>query len=59
MTYRRRTTSQTWHWQLGCSKWPEKDYVQTTLKPKTGTLCGQCMSKDKTPRHGLVDHKSG
>jgi len=47
MTYRRRKDSETWHWRLECERWPDKNYVEATLRPKTGTLCGRCTSKER------------
>jgi hypothetical protein len=46
-TYRRKKTSDTWHWCTNCSNWPTSDYVEREGKPSTGELCDQCKPKDE------------
>jgi len=46
MTYRRRTSGDTWHFCTNCSLWPTSDYKEQQGKPTTGELCNQCRSKD-------------
>lgn len=45
--YRKRETSDTWHWREDCSIWPTKDYTERKTKPKSGELCNQCAAKDR------------
>ena len=45
MLYRRRKSSDTWHWCQNCFNWPKKDYVQRNTKPTNGELCNQCQAK--------------
>lgn len=46
MTYRRRTSGDTWHFCTNCSLWPTIDYKEQQGKPTTGELCNQCRSKN-------------
>lgn len=46
--YRKRKTSDTWHWQKDCSNFPAKaESVQKHEKPKSGELCNECKAKAK------------
>jgi hypothetical protein len=44
-TYRRKKTSDTWHWCRNCSNWPTSDYVEQSTKPTTGELDNECRAK--------------
>ena len=46
MTYRKRKTSDTWHWCRNCTQWPTYDYVERPDKPTSGELCNECKSKE-------------
>lgn len=46
MTYRRRTSGDTWHFCTNYSLWPTSDYKEQQGKPTTGELCNQCRSKN-------------
>lgn len=46
-TYRRRKSSDTWHWCRNCSNWPSSDYVEKSSKPSSGELCDECLAKVK------------
>lgn len=43
--YRRRKSSDTWHFCTNCSKWPTRNYEQQTIMPKIGKLCDECRAK--------------
>ena len=45
--YRRKKTSDTWHWCTNCSEWPTSDYVEQSEKPTTGELDNQCKAKEQ------------
>ncbi len=45
--YRKRMTSDTWHWFPNCTNWPTYAYVSKDKKPKKGDLCNQCRAKQK------------
>ena len=45
MTYRRRRSSDTWHFCTNCNNWPTYDYVEQQSKPTTGELCDECRAK--------------
>ena len=57
MIYVRRKKSDTWHFMENCSLYPAlvnsntfediKDLVIEDVKPTTGELCNQCLSKYK------------
>lgn len=48
MTYRKKHSSDTWHWCSNCSDWPTSDYAtHTGSKPTSGELCDQCETKQK------------
>lgn len=48
MAYRRRKTSDTWHWCTNCSNWPAKaESVESATKPSSGELCDECKAKQK------------
>ena len=44
--YRKRNTSDTWHFCTNCTNWPTSDYVSRQTKPTTGELCDQCLGKE-------------
>lgn len=45
MTFRKRKSSDTWHFMPSCSNWPTRDFEQRSDKPKSGELCDQCKAK--------------
>jgi len=49
--YRKRKNTDTWHWCVNCSKWPEdwEDYdeVETDGRPTDGELDNECRAKEK------------
>ncbi len=50
--YRRRVTSDTWHYHVLCRWWPKlKDkYVCKDKKPSSGELCNQCRAKARADK---------
>jgi len=44
--FRRRTTSDTWHWCRNCHLWPTSGYVMRKTRP-SGDLCNHCKGKEK------------
>jgi len=46
MKYRKAKGSDTYHWCTNCSRWPTKDYTETTEKP-SGEQCNECREKEK------------
>ena len=47
VTYRRRTSNDTWHWCRNCSTWPTNDYEESLSKPTVGELCNECHGKQR------------
>jgi hypothetical protein len=45
MVYRRKRTSDTWHFCRNCSNWPTVDYVEQYRRPTWGELCNECQGK--------------
>jgi hypothetical protein len=45
--YRRRRTSDTWHFCVNCTSWPTSDYIERDARPTNGELCDQCRDKEK------------
>lgn len=45
--YRRRRSSDTWHWKPNCSNYPTKNSLSKGTKPKSGELCNECKAKSK------------
>jgi hypothetical protein len=45
--YRRKRTSDTWHWCKNCTEWPTTDFVEHNGKPTSGELCDQCLGKER------------
>jgi hypothetical protein len=53
--YRRRETSDTWHFNRACRWWPRRPYrlwrtssaVAVPTRPSYGELCNECVSKAK------------
>lgn len=45
--YRRKRSSDTWHWCSNCTEYPESDYLEHPSKPSSGELCDQCKAKEK------------
>lgn len=46
--YKRRDSSDTWHWCTNCSKYPKGPNVQTNpTKPSDYELCNECKAKEK------------
>ena len=43
--YRKRTSSECWHFAENCSNWPTKDYDERASKPRKGGICPQCLAK--------------
>lgn len=43
--YRRYTWSDTWHFCMNCTKWPEANYYTSYTKPSYGELCNECRAK--------------
>lgn len=43
--FRRRRSSDTWHFCTNCSNWPRNDYVEQIRKPTWGEYCNECLSK--------------
>lgn len=48
MTYRKKKSSDTWHFCKNCTNWPTSDYEEIHYKPTNGELCNQCKSKQQT-----------
>jgi hypothetical protein len=48
-SYRRRLTSDTWHWCKNCSNWPTRKgtFKERPTKPQSGDLCNECKAKRK------------
>jgi hypothetical protein len=46
MAYRRRNSSDAWHWCRNCSNWPTVNYDEQYGRPTTGELCSECRAKD-------------
>lgn len=44
-TYRRKTGSQSWHFQSNCSNWPTSHYEDRSTPPRDGELCNECKAK--------------
>lgn len=44
--YRKKKSSDTWHFCKNCSQWPTSNYDVRYTKPTTGELCNQCLSKN-------------
>ena len=42
--YRRRDQSNTWHWCITCSSYPEQDYFSRRSQPNAD-LCNECMTR--------------
>lgn len=47
MAYRRRKSSDTWHWCRNCPQYPTSGYVQSARKPASGELCNTCKAKER------------
>ena len=47
--YRRRKSSDTWHWCRNCSKWPTSNYDSRHTRPSYD-LCNECKAKEKEGR---------
>lgn len=47
--FRRRSSSDTWHFCANCSNYPTTDYEahQDDGEPASGKLCNECLSKEK------------
>jgi hypothetical protein len=45
--FRRRKSSDTWHWRAECSNYPRAAFVGQRFKPTTGELCDECKAKQK------------
>ena len=46
--FRRRQTSERWHWSKDCANYPtEQDVIISHTDPEYGFLCDEC--KDKEP----------
>ena len=50
MHFRRRETSETWHWCENCSEWPTIDWIELQRDPTSGTLCEECEEKARVRR---------
>ena len=45
--FRRRQSSDRWHWSKGCSNYPtEQDVIISHSKPEYGSLCEECEQKE-------------
>lgn len=44
--YRKKESSDTWHWCRNCSSWPTSNCKLSYLRPTTGELCNECKSKE-------------
>ena len=45
--FRRRQSSDRWHWSKGCSNYPtEKDVIVRHTRPEYGSLCEECEQKE-------------
>lgn len=48
MTYRKRLTSDTYHFVPTCHWWPMGNFVEKLKKPTSGAeLCNECIAKAK------------
>lgn len=47
MPYRRKRTSDTWHFCRNCSNWPTSDYVEQQSRPSSGELDNECLAKQQ------------
>jgi hypothetical protein len=50
MEYRRRKTSDTWHWCTNCSQWPTSNYESVNLpagKRPSGDLDNECRKEER------------
>jgi hypothetical protein len=49
--YRKKRSTDTWHWCKNCPGWPissyEEEWHSDTERPAVGELCNQCKSKEK------------
>jgi hypothetical protein len=45
--YRRRVTSDVWHFVKSCRWWPRKSYELRERKPTSGELCNECLAKER------------
>jgi hypothetical protein len=47
IAYRRKKSSDTWHWCMNCTHWPAADYYEVTAPnlPDSGELCDECKEK--------------
>ena len=50
--YRKKKSTDNWHWCKNCSNWPTSDYDEEwhggSKRPKCGEMCDQCLSKEDT-----------
>ncbi len=47
VTFRRRRSSNTWHWCRNCSNWPTSNYDSSLSKPPGGAPCNECQRKQR------------
>lgn len=45
--WRRRSTSDAWHWCTNCSNWPTSGYETSHTKPTSGEFDNECLAKTK------------
>jgi hypothetical protein len=44
IAYRKLQDDDTWHFNAGCSKWPEGDYLELEFVPVVEELCNECKA---------------
>jgi hypothetical protein len=57
--YIRQIGTQTWHFCLNCSGWPEQDYVTLSDLPRTHEMCNECISKKELGECGNFPREPG
>ncbi len=45
IVYRRAHSQDTWHFVTNCSTWPSEHYDEATQRPRSGTICAECLAK--------------
>jgi hypothetical protein len=50
-TYRRSRYNDLWHLSKRCSRWPDGDYEEITIKtiPGFGQFCPECSARQEMP----------
>lgn len=40
--YRKKQSSDTWHFCCNCSQWPRFDFIELWQPPTIGEMCNEC-----------------